>query len=334
MTSHSIRLNKFISDSGYCSRREADKLIEQSRVRINGKRPELGARVEPGDDVTVNGSSIGMSAGDKTDRIYISCNKPIGVTCTTERSVKGNIVDAIGHSQRIFPIGRLDKDSEGLILLTNDGDIVNRILRAENAHEKEYLVRVDKPLSKDFAEKMATGVPILDRVTQRCQVEVQDSHSFKIVLTQGLNRQIRRMCEYFGYEVQQLTRIRIMNIQLGRLRPGQWRDLTPDEMLVINSALQDSTSEARKKPEKKTKSAKSTQHHRRNRNRETEAESRASVGGGGQGKPPSRGTATPKNTKTSNSGRPSSKAGVKSGRKPEKRKRPTNSAVKKSKTRR
>lgn len=232
-----IRLNKFISDSGYCSRREADKLIEQNRVTINGKPSELGTRILPGDEVRVDGKRIHSSAPNKTDRVYIAYHKPVGITCTTERHIAGNIIDAIGHKKRIFPIGRLDKDSEGLIFLTSDGDIVNKILRAENAHDKEYIVTVDKPLSGQFAELMAKGVPILDTVTKPCKVTIQSQHVFRIILTQGLNRQIRRMCEHLGYTVKKLKRTRIMNVQLGALPPGQWRDLTQDEMTAINRAV-------------------------------------------------------------------------------------------------
>lgn len=232
-----IRLNKFISDSGYCSRREADKLIEQNRVTINGKPSELGTKIMPGDEVQVDGKRIRSSAPNKTDRVYIAYHKPVGITCTTERHIAGNIIDAIGHKKRIFPIGRLDKDSEGLIFLTSDGDIVNKILRAENAHDKEYIVTVDKPLSGQFAELMAKGVPILDTVTKPCKVTIQGQHVFRIILTQGLNRQIRRMCEHLGYTVKKLKRTRIMNVQLGALPPGQWRDLTQDEMTAINRAV-------------------------------------------------------------------------------------------------
>ncbi|MGB5446244.1 MAG: 23S rRNA pseudouridine(2604) synthase RluF [Psychromonas sp.] len=232
-----IRLNKFISDSGFCSRREADKLIEQSRVKINGKIPELGTKVQPGDLVLVDGKRINASARDKEDRIYIAYNKPIGITCTTERQIHGNIIDAIGHKKRIFPIGRLDKPSEGLIFLTSDGDIVNKILRAENAHDKEYLVTVDKPLSERFVERMQRGVPILDTVTKPCKVKVESRFVFSIILTQGLNRQIRRMCEYLGYEVTKLKRTRIMNVHLTNLKPGQWRNLTDLEMAEINQAV-------------------------------------------------------------------------------------------------
>jgi 23S rRNA pseudouridine2604 synthase/16S rRNA pseudouridine516 synthase len=233
----SIRLNKFISDSGHCSRREADKLIEQRHVTINGSIPELGTKVMPGDEVRVAGKLINASAENKSDRIYIAYNKPVGITCTTERHVSGNIIDAIGHKQRIFPIGRLDKPSEGLIFLTSDGDIVNKILRAENAHDKEYIVTVDKPLTERFIQKMSKGVPILDTVTKPCQVTMQSKMVFRIILTQGLNRQIRRMCEYLGYEVTKLKRSRIMSVRLAGLKVGQWRNLTPEEMLEINQAV-------------------------------------------------------------------------------------------------
>ncbi len=236
-----IRLNKFISDSGFCSRREADKLIEQKRVTINGRLPELGTKFTPGDEVLVDGKRIKASAANKTDRIYIAYNKPVGITCTTELDIKGNIIDAIGHRQRIFPIGRLDKPSEGLIFLTSDGDIVNKILRAENFHDKEYLVTVDKPLTERFIEQMAKGVPILDTMTKPCKASIQSRFVFKIILTQGLNRQIRRMCEYLGYEVTKLKRIRIMNVHLGNLKPGQWRNLSREEIADINKAVANSS---------------------------------------------------------------------------------------------
>jgi len=239
-----IRLNKFISDSGFSSRREADKLIEQQRVRINDHIPELGTKVAPGDVVTVDGQLIQASATDKADRVYIAYHKPVGITCTTELHIKGNIVDAIGHKQRIFPIGRLDKPSEGLIFLTSDGDIVNKILRAENAHDKEYVVTVDRPLTERFIQKMAKGVPILDTVTKPCEVTMQSKMVFRIVLTQGLNRQIRRMCEYLGYEVVRLKRTRIMSVRLAGLKVGQWRDLTADEMDEINGAVEGSSKTA------------------------------------------------------------------------------------------
>jgi 23S rRNA pseudouridine2604 synthase/16S rRNA pseudouridine516 synthase len=239
-----IRLNKFISDSGFSSRREADKLIEQQRVRINDSIPELGTKVAPGDVVTVDGQHIQASATDKADRVYIAYHKPVGITCTTELHVKGNIVDAIAHKERIFPIGRLDKPSEGLIFLTSDGDIVNKILRAENAHDKEYVVTVDRPLTDRFIQKMANGVPILNTVTKACEVTMQSNMVFRIVLTQGLNRQIRRMCEYLGYEVVKLKRTRIMSVRLAGLKVGQWRDLTAAEMDEINGAVEGSSKTA------------------------------------------------------------------------------------------
>ncbi len=244
MSSNEKRLNKFISESGFCSRREADKLIEKNRVTINGKHPELGTKVLPGDTVEVDGKPISASPENKSDRIYIAYNKPIGITCTTERHVRGNIIDAIRHKERIFPIGRLDKPSEGLIFLTSDGDIVNKILRAENAHDKEYVVTVDKPISERFIERMSKGVPILGTITQPCQVKMQSRFVFRIILTQGLNRQIRRMCEYLGYEVKKLKRTRIMNVTLEKLRPGQWRDLTVQEMAEINAAVAGSSKTA------------------------------------------------------------------------------------------
>ncbi|MEP1447214.1 MAG: 23S rRNA pseudouridine(2604) synthase RluF [Paraglaciecola sp.] len=242
--SNLIRLNKFISDSGFSSRREADKLIEQQRVRINNLVPELGTKVAPGDVVTVDGQIIHASATDKTDRVYIAYHKPVGITCTTELHIKGNIVDAIGHKQRIFPIGRLDKPSEGLIFLTSDGDIVNKILRAENAHDKEYVVTVNRPLTEHFIKKMASGIPILDTITKPCEVTMQSKMVFRIVLTQGLNRQIRRMCEYLGYEVVKLKRTRIMSVRLAGLKVGQWRDLTASEMAEINRAVEGSSKTA------------------------------------------------------------------------------------------
>lgn len=240
------RLNKYISDTGFCSRREADKLIEQKRVTINDKQPELGTKVNPGDKVKVDGKVIGAVAEDKSDRVYIVYNKPIGITCTTERHVKGNIIDAIKHKERIFPIGRLDKPSEGLILLTSDGDIVNKILRAENAHDKEYEVTVNQPVSPRFLQKMAKGVPILGMVTKPCTLKPRGKFSFNIILTQGLNRQIRRMCEFLGYEVTKLKRTRIMHITLGNLRPGQWRNLTAQELKQLNDAVKHSRKTASK----------------------------------------------------------------------------------------
>ena len=238
------RLNKYISDSGFCSRRSADKMIEDNRVTINDKVPELGTKVLEGDVVKVDGYNIEPISDDKSDRIYIAYNKPTGITCTTEKHVRGNIIDAIGHKKRIFPIGRLDKPSEGLIFLTSDGDIVNKILRAENAHDKEYIVTVDKPISERFIQRMSRGVPILGTITKPCIVRVESRFVFTIVLTQGLNRQIRRMCEYLDYDVLKLKRSRIMKVELGNLSPGQWRDLTTAEMAEINTAVQHSSKTA------------------------------------------------------------------------------------------
>jgi len=227
-----MRLNKYISETGICSRREADSWIEQGRVSINGKRAELGTQVEPGDEVRVNGRLVGA----RKKQVYIALNKPVGITCTTERHIPGNIVDFVNHPDRIFPIGRLDKDSEGLILLTNNGDIVNEILRVENRHEKEYLVTVDRPVTADFLAGMCGGVRLaeLETTTKPCAAsrigERPDSRMFRIVLTQGLNRQIRRMCEVFGYEVRRLQRVRIINLRLGKLKPGEWRDLSVEEL--------------------------------------------------------------------------------------------------------
>ncbi|MCR4347819.1 MAG: 23S rRNA pseudouridine(2604) synthase RluF [Sulfuricaulis sp.] len=221
-----MRLNKYISETGVCSRREADAWIASGRVTINGQRAELGTRVNEGDEVRVDKRVVGA----KQRHIYICLNKPVGITCTTERHIEGNIVDFINHPARIFPIGRLDKDSEGLILLTNNGDIVNTILRAENNHEKEYIVTVDKPVTEAFLAGMAGGVNILGTRTKPCRVSRVANSAFRIILTQGLNRQIRRMCEVFGYQVHRLQRIRIMNIKLGNLKPGQWRDLSEAEL--------------------------------------------------------------------------------------------------------
>lgn len=225
-----MRLNKFISETGICSRREADAWITAGRVRINGARAALGTQVGEGDEVRVDSRVVG--AAQKKQRVYLALNKPAGITCTTERHIAGNIVDFVGHAERIFPVGRLDKDSDGLILLTSNGDIVNEILRSENNHEKEYLVTVDRPLTPEFLDGMAHGVrlPELNATTKPCSVSRVSGNTFRIVLTQGLNRQIRRMCEMFGYTVRRLQRVRIVNIRLGALKPGQWRDLTTDEL--------------------------------------------------------------------------------------------------------
>lgn len=233
---NSTSLNKYISDSGFCSRREADVIIKAGRVSINGVVASSGNRVADGDSVLLDGKEIGA----KPREVYIALNKPIGITCTTDKRVKGNIIDYMDYHERIFPIGRLDKPSEGLILLTNDGNIVNKILRATNNHEKEYIVEVNKPISKDFLIKMAGGLPILDTITKKCTVEKVGKFKFKIILTQGLNRQIRRMCEYLGYRVLTLKRLRIMNIKLDRLATGDWRHLTYQEMKQLNKLLKGS----------------------------------------------------------------------------------------------
>jgi 23S rRNA pseudouridine2604 synthase len=231
-----IRINKFISETGFCSRREADRLVEQGRVTLNGRQAVLGDKASDDDDVRVDGKPLKA----KNAGVYIAFNKPVGITCTTERNVKGNIIDYIRHPERIFPVGRLDKPSEGLIFLTSDGDIVNKILRAGNNHEKEYVVTVDKPITPEFVRKMSSGVPILDTVTKKCLVKKESSYVFTIVLTQGLNRQIRRMCEYLGYKVTKLKRVRIMNVSLQNLPTGKWRDLTAEEMKEINAAVESS----------------------------------------------------------------------------------------------
>lgn len=260
MTSgNSTRLNKYISESGMCSRREADRYIEQGNVYINGKRATVGDQVLPGDTVKVNGQVIEPRAEE--DLVFIALNKPVGIVSTTDSAEKHNIQRFVGHSERIFPIGRLDKDSQGLIFMTSNGDLVNKILRAGNNHEKEYLVTVDKPVTREFVEGMANGVPILGTMTKKCKVSRESRFVFRIILVQGLNRQIRRMCEYFGYEVTKLERIRIMNVSLKGLAVGQWRDLTEKELAGLFDAIRDSSSEAppnsgkpaKKKPGAKTK---------------------------------------------------------------------------------
>jgi len=232
------RINKYLSEVGYCSRRAADKLIEQGRVTINGLKPELGTKILPNDVVKVNGELISES---KEKPVYLAFNKPIGIVCTTDTRVeRDNIIDFINYPTRIFPIGRLDKPSEGLIFLTNDGDIVNKILRARNNHEKEYIVTVNKPITKDFIKKMSNGIPILDTITRKCKVKQLNKFQFNIILTQGLNRQIRRMCEYLDYRVAQLKRVRIMNVKLD-IPQGKWRDLTHLELKEINRLVADSS---------------------------------------------------------------------------------------------
>lgn len=231
------RLNKYLSEVGFCSRRKADKLIEQGRVTINGIVPEMGTKVTPDDEVHVDGELI---VPPKKDNVYLAFNKPVGIVCTTNPKEKDNIVDFINYPTRIFPVGRLDKPSQGLILLTDDGDIVNKILRARNNHEKEYVVTVDRVISEDFIERMSHGIPILDTVTRECEVEQLSKYIFRIVLTQGLNRQIRRMCEYLGFEVVNLKRIRIMNIQLDT-PIGKYRDLTSKELSDLIDLTEEST---------------------------------------------------------------------------------------------
>jgi len=247
----STNLNKFISATGICSRREAEKLIVEGRVTINGKPTQLGNRVFPKDVVKVDGRLL----KHKPKTLYIALNKPVGVVSTTDSRERNNIVKAVNHPERLFPIGRLDKPSEGLIFLTNDGDIVNKILRAGNNHEKEYIVAVNKPIDENFISKMSNGIPILGTITKKCKVEKVSTTVFKIILVQGLNRQIRRMCEYLDYEVTKLKRTRIMNVQLGNLKPGDWRELTKEELNVINTMIAKSskTEEASVVKEKPTK---------------------------------------------------------------------------------
>ena len=227
-----MRLNKYLSESGACSRREADEYISEGRVTVNGKPAVLGTQVNDGDDVRLDGDRIG-AARKKSKPVYIALNKPVGITCTTERHVAGNIVDFVNHPERVFPIGRLDKDSEGLILLTNDGDIVNEVLRAENQHEKQYIVGVDNAITPEFVEHMAAGVKLSDATTRPCKVHKIGPKMFDIVMTQGLNRQIRRMCEALGYTVLALRRVRIMHIRLGELPLGRWRQLSPQEIAPL-----------------------------------------------------------------------------------------------------
>ncbi|AKO53092.1 23S rRNA pseudouridylate synthase [Marinobacter psychrophilus] len=261
--SSSTRLNKYISESGICSRREADRYIEQGSVRINGKRASVGDQVLPTDTVMVNGQIIEPRAEE--DQVFIALNKPVGIVSTTDSAERDNIQRFVGHTVRIFPIGRLDKDSQGLIFMTSNGDLVNKILRAGNNHEKEYLVTVDKPITKTFIDGMAGGVPILGTVTKRCRVSQESRSVFRIVLVQGLNRQIRRMAEHFGFDVTRLERQRIMNISLGNLPVGQWRDLTSKELAVLMDSIRDSSSDAPaaiQKPASKTTPVNAPAHKR------------------------------------------------------------------------
>lgn len=224
-----ISINKYIAATGTCSRREADALLDEGRVSLNGEIARKGNRVAEGDVVLLDGKPLGQ----KPQTVYLALNKPPGITCTTDKRDRTNIIDFVNYPERIFPIGRLDKPSTGLILLTNDGDIVNKILRVENAHDKQYIVTVDKPINRKFIQAMSGGIPILDTVTKRCEVEKLGHQKFRIILTQGLNRQIRRMCAYLGYEVQTLKRTRIMNVRLGKLPEGEWRELREDELEIL-----------------------------------------------------------------------------------------------------
>lgn len=232
-----IRLNKYLSDSGLCSRREADRLIDAGKVMVNGKPAVMGMKVKLSDEVCVNG----LHVTKENEPVLLAVNKPAGIVCTTASDEKDNIVDFIGYHKRIYPIGRLDKDSEGLILMTNQGELVNKILRGGNNHEKEYLVKVNKPVTKEFLKQMSEGVPVLDTVTKPCVVERTGYNGFRIILTQGLNRQIRRMCEYFGYRVTYLKRVRVMNIKLGDLKPGEYRRIEGAEFQKVMQLLENST---------------------------------------------------------------------------------------------
>jgi 23S rRNA pseudouridine2604 synthase len=238
MSENNVRINKFLSQAGFCSRREADQYILDQRVTINGDIAEMGTKISMDDKISVDGEKISRK---NIKKLYLIFNKPKGIVCTTDSGVeKDNIIDYINHPQRIFPIGRLDKTSEGLIFLTNDGDIVNKILRAKNKHEKEYYVTVDKPINSDFIKKMSNGVPILNTVTKKCEVKLVKDYEFKITLTQGLNRQIRRMCEFLGYRVKRLNRIRIMNIKID-IPVGQWRYFSSEELSDLKNLLSNST---------------------------------------------------------------------------------------------
>lgn len=231
------RLNKAISETGYCSRREADRLIEEGKVEVNGEIAGLGLQVSKSDKIFVDGIQI----TNTVKLIYLAFNKPVGITSTTDTSIKSNIIDYINYPERIFPVGRLDKPSEGLIFMTNDGDIVNKILRSKNNHEKEYIVTVNKKITSEFISLMSNGVPVLDTITKKCFVKKIDDFTFNIILTQGLNRQIRRMCDYLGFEVKTLKRIRIMNIKLNNLKPGKYRHFTKEELAEVMRLVEDSS---------------------------------------------------------------------------------------------
>lgn len=238
-TETTVRLNKFLSEAGVCSRREADRLIENGKVTVDGKRAEMGMRVSPSQRECVGKKEVRQ----KNEMVLLAVNKPVGIVCTEEKKEKNNIIRFLNYPTRITYIGRLDKDSEGLLLMTNNGDIINKMMRAGNQHEKEYKVTVNKPVTKEFIEKMAEGVPILDTVTRKCKVEMLGKYKFRIILTQGLNRQIRRMCEYLGYKVTRLERIRVMNITLGELKPGEYRKVTEAEIQKLYELIKDSSNE-------------------------------------------------------------------------------------------
>lgn len=252
LSSSLVRINKYISESGICSRREADRFVEQGNVFINGKRAQIGDQVSAGDLVKVNGQII--EPQEEEDFVFIALNKPVGVVSTTESSERANIVDFVNHSTRIFPIGRLDKDSQGLIFLTSKGDLVNKILRAGNQHEKEYLVTVNKPLTDEVIKGMSAGVPMLGVTTKKCKISKETPNIFRITLVQGLNRQIRRMCEHFNYEVTKLERVRIMNVALKGLSVGEWRDLSEKELTTLLKSCEGSSSQAPAAPKKAKKS--------------------------------------------------------------------------------
>lgn len=238
-TETTVRLNKFLSEAGVCSRREADRLIESGKVTVDGRRAEMGMRVSPSQSVCVGKKEVRQ----KNEMVLLAVNKPAGIVCTEEKKEKNNIIRFLNYPTRVTYIGRLDKDSEGLLLMTNNGDIINKMMRAGNQHEKEYKVTVNKPVTKEFIEKMAEGVPILDTVTRKCKVEMLGKYKFRIILTQGLNRQIRRMCEYLGYKVTRLERIRVMNITLGELKPGEYRKVTEAEIQKLYELIKDSSNE-------------------------------------------------------------------------------------------
>lgn len=324
------RLNKYISESGICSRREADRFIEQGNVFINGRRAQMGDKVAAGDTVKVNGQSI--EPRDAEDLIFIALNKPVGIVSTTESSERANIVDFVRHGARIFPIGRLDKDSQGLIFLTNNGDLVNKILRAGNNHEKEYIVTVDRPITDKFIQGMASGVPILGTMTKKCKVEKEGTHAFRITLVQGLNRQIRRMCEHFGYQVQQLNRVRIMHVDLKGLPVGEWRDLTQKELKLMNDAIQDSSSEGqtgagRSSTSPTRKPARNTQGAKRNKSGaasggKQNASGKTKSGGRSSGKPGERAGRSDSKTKGKAGGRSDRRTDKKSGGKSDSKQSP------------